>query len=105
MLGRPLGDRVAMRATMQRCRRSLIAFSSVFISHLAHHSIIPGDHLERDHLPPPAGGLYLPGSLGWFRLATDVEGPQVEVVNPLVNEQDHFLIGDWLAIGLKRETD
>lgn len=36
-------------------------------------------------------------------LATDVDSTQVEVVDPLVNEQDDLLAGAWLAIGIKRE--
>src|SRR5258708_3051368 len=105
MLGRPLRERVAMRATMHRRMTSSIAGSSTFISHLVERSIIPGDRLERDPLQPRTVGRgRLRRRRGLLDLATDVEGSQVEVVDSLINEQDDLLARSWLAIGLLRDT-
>src|SRR5215471_15461114 len=104
MLGRPLRERVAMRATMDRRKTSSTAGSSTFISHLAEHVVIPGDRLERDHLEPRAGRWRFPWSRSLLDRATDVDSSQVEVVDPLINEQDDLLAGAWLAIGIKRDS-
>src|SRR5689334_20247054 len=102
MFGRPVWDRVAMRATMQRCRMSSTAGSSLFIFHLPQHSIIPGDCLERDHLSPSVTAGHLPGSRSRFNPATDVEGTQVEKVDPFVNEENDLLARFWLTTSMKK---
>src|SRR5215472_3428449 len=98
MLGRPLRERVAMRATMHRRRMSSIAGSSMFILYLSQRSIIPGDDLERNHLHPGATAGRLPGCLSRLQPPTDVEGTQVEEVDPCVNEQNGLLARIWQAL-------
>src|SRR6266496_4211487 len=63
-------------------------------------------HFSRfDMLTPRAGSWRTPGSRGLLHLATDVDGTQVEKVDPLVNEQDDLLAGAWPLLGLRRDTD
>src|ERR1700693_4656481 len=98
MLGRPLWERVAMRATMDRRMTSSTAGSSAFISHLSERSVIPGDRLERYHFEPGAAGGRTTWSLDGLHPATDVDGTQVEVVDPFVNEEDNLVVGAWPAV-------
>jgi hypothetical protein len=81
-----LRERVAMRATMDRRMMSSTAGSSAFISHLSERSVIPGDRLERYHLEPGAASGRITWGLGRLHLATDVDGTEVEEVDPFVNE-------------------
>src|SRR5215470_4383125 len=104
MLGRPLRDRVAMRATMLRRRMSSTAGSSLFIFHLPQRSIIPGDGLERDHLHPGVTAGHPRRSPSLPKPPTDVEGTQVEEVDPFVNEENDLLARFWLTISMKRKT-
>jgi hypothetical protein len=40
-----------------------------------------------------------------FRLATHVDGTQVEEVDPIVNEQDDLLLGIWSTTSMLRDPD
>src|SRR5215472_9500795 len=104
MLGRPLWERVAMRATMDRRRIVSTAGLSTFISHLAKRSIIPSDRLERDDLKPCVAERHTPRSLGGLQPATDIESTEVEEVDPLVNEEHDLLARVWQLIGIPRDA-
>ncbi len=104
MLGRPVRDRVAMRTTLHRRRMSSIAGSSLFIFHLPERSIIPSDGLERNHLHPDVTVGRIPGCLSRLKPATNVEGTQIEEVDPFVNEENDLLARTWLTISIKRKT-
>src|SRR6266700_3726756 len=104
MLGLPLRERVAMRATIDRRRTASTAGSSTFISHLSERSVIPGNRLERDYPEPGVAAGRTPWSLGGLHPATNVDGTQVEEVDPFVNEEDDLLVGAWQTIGILKET-
>src|ERR1019366_7581535 len=102
MLGRPLRERVAMRETIDLCKIARTTGSSMFIVHLVQRSVIPGDRLERGHLEPDGAGGRVGRSLDGLYQATDRDGAQVEVVDPLIDEEDDLLARAWLAIRILR---
>src|SRR6266540_5765423 len=105
MLGRPLRESVAMRATMDRRRTSPSVGSSAFIAHLVEHSVIPGDHLERNHLEPGVAGGRIPRSFGALHPTTDVDGTQIEEIHALVDEEHDLSVFAWSLLGMLRDTN
>lgn len=79
--------------------------SSAITPHLPECSVIPGDCLDRDQLEPLAASRSVRGRLDGPHLSPNVDGPQVEIVDPFVYEQDDLLAGERLVLGVPRDTD